>query len=82
MRAYARDQLHAAGEAESASGRHMAHFLHLAEQAERQLIGDKQVAWLDQLATEHANLRAAIDWSTERGGVIAALRLATALRYF
>jgi predicted ATPase/DNA-binding SARP family transcriptional activator len=69
MRAYARDQLLASGEAEAASGRHMAHFLRLAEQAERQLVGDNQVNWLDQLATE-------------RGGVIAASRLVTALRYF
>jgi hypothetical protein len=39
-----------------------------------QLVGDDQVAWLDLLAT--------VDWATERGGIVAALRLVTALRYF
>ncbi|MBK9715130.1 MAG: hypothetical protein IPO81_28155 [Kouleothrix sp.] len=82
MRAYARDQLFQSGESEAVGARHAAHFLRLAEQAEVQLVGDDQIAWLDRLAAEHANLRAAVDWATERSGGVAALRLVTALRYF
>lgn len=82
MRAYAHEQLLQSAEIGAVGARHMAHFLHLAEQAEAQLVGDKQIAWLETLVAEHANVRAAIDWATERGGVVAALRLVTALRYF
>jgi predicted ATPase/DNA-binding SARP family transcriptional activator len=82
MRAYARDQLAQSGEAAAVGDRHAAFFLWLAEQAEGRLLGDDQVAWLNRLAADHANLRAAIDWATEQGGVAAALRLVTALRYF
>jgi predicted ATPase/DNA-binding SARP family transcriptional activator len=82
MRAYAREQLLQSGEADAVGARHAAHFLRLAEQAEVQLVGDDQIAWLDRLAAEHANLRAAVDWATERSGAVAALRLVTALRYF
>jgi predicted ATPase/DNA-binding SARP family transcriptional activator len=82
MRAYAHEQLLAAGEAGAGGARHLAHYLQLAEQAEPQLVGPDQVAWLDLLAAEHANLRAAADWAEEHGDALAALRLVTALRYF
>ena len=82
MRAYARDKLEQAGEDDALRDRHAAHFLQLAEQAEPQLSSAGQVAWLDRLAAEHANLRAALDWMVERGDVASALRLVTALRYF
>ncbi len=82
MRAYAREQLLQSGDAETIHNRHAAFFLRLAEQAETQFVGDSQIAWLDQIAAEHANMRAAVDWATEHGGTLAALRLVTALRYF
>jgi hypothetical protein len=45
--------------------------------------GRDQVRWLDRLAEDHANLRAALRWSVDAGDVTLAQRLAAALwRYF
>ncbi|MBC8076055.1 MAG: tetratricopeptide repeat protein, partial [Chloroflexales bacterium] len=82
MRAYALDTLAASGEEDAQRDRHAAHFLALAELAEPQLFGADQIAWLDRLTMEHANLRAALDWTANRGDVAAALRLVTALWSF
>ena len=43
-------------------GRHAAHFLALAESAERFERRPGQAAWLHRLESEHANLRAAMEW--------------------
>jgi predicted ATPase len=82
MRAYAHERLMASGEADALRDRHLACFIRLAEQAEPHLFSADQVAWLDHLAIEHDNLRAALDWSLERADAYAALRLVTALRSF
>ena len=55
-------------------------FCSLAEEAEPHLFSADQVAWLDTLAAEHNNLRAALDWAVARADAHAALRLVTALR--
>jgi predicted ATPase/DNA-binding XRE family transcriptional regulator len=41
---------------------HIAHFLELAERADREIHGPNQVEWLDRLEAEHDNYRAALDW--------------------
>ena len=43
--------------------RHAHHFLELAREAQDALTGPDQVRWHDTLEAEHANLRAALDWS-------------------
>ena len=57
-------------------------FLRLAEQAEPQLKGREQVAWLERLETEHDNLRAAMTWLLERGEIETVVRFAWALWFF
>jgi predicted ATPase len=77
LRQYAAARLTEAGEGEAAAvrGRHAAVYLALAEAAAPALLGPEQPAWLDRLAGEHGNLRAALAWSLERAPGTA-LRLA------
>jgi len=82
VRAYAAELLEDAGEAPRARERHRDWFLALAEQAEAELRGHRQASWLDRLTAEHDNLRAALDWSTERQESATALRLAASLWQF
>jgi predicted ATPase len=63
VRQYGRGKLTASpGETEEARERHAGHYLALAERAEPELVRAGQVAWLRRLATEYANLRAALSW--------------------
>jgi non-specific serine/threonine protein kinase len=62
--------------------RHRDHFFALALQAEPQLKGADQQAWLDRLETEHDNLRAALARSTRSVEGETGLRLANALARF
>jgi predicted ATPase/DNA-binding SARP family transcriptional activator len=82
MRQYARDRLLEAGEAAVVRGRHYEWCLALAEEAEPELYGAEQTAWLDRLEREHDNLRAALGWSGAHGEGKAGLRLGGALRWF
>jgi non-specific serine/threonine protein kinase len=66
VRQYAAEKLAEAGEAEATRARHAAWCAALAERAEPALVGPEQAAWLDRLAAERDNLRAALAWSLER----------------
>jgi DNA-binding CsgD family transcriptional regulator len=66
IREYALARLEASGEAQALRRRHAAYFLALAEEAAPELQGPRQVAWFDRLAREHDNVRAALQWLTER----------------
>jgi predicted ATPase/class 3 adenylate cyclase/DNA-binding CsgD family transcriptional regulator len=61
IRQYAEDKLDAAGEATATRDRHLDHFLGFAERTEPELERD-QDRWRAVFATEHGNLRAAIQW--------------------
>jgi predicted ATPase len=67
-RQYAAEKLSASGEAPTTRRTHAEYFLGLAEAAAPQLTGAEQVAWLDRLEREHANLRAALRWGLETDG--------------
>ncbi len=83
LRQYARERLLEHGEGEAWRDRHLACFASLAEEAKPLLRGADQQVWLDRLATEHDNLRAALMWSSDgRGDALAGLRLANALYRF
>jgi tetratricopeptide (TPR) repeat protein len=63
--------------------RHAEYYLALAEAAEPHLVGPEQRVWLDHLAAEHDNLRAALRWSTrEEDRKAIGSRLAGALMGF
>ncbi|HEX7170917.1 MAG TPA: BTAD domain-containing putative transcriptional regulator, partial [Rubrobacter sp.] len=81
VRQYAREKLVVSGEAEAVGSRHAAFFLALAEEAEPELQGPRQVEWLDRLETEHDNLRAALSWALGRAMDLGP-RMAGALRLF
>ena len=83
VREYGLEQLQAAGELYALRRWHAGHFLALAEDAVPRLRGPEQLAWLDRLDDEHANLRAALEWSLTDGQQSnAALRLSGALSWF
>ncbi len=82
MRHYAREKLVESGEGEAVAGRHRDYFMALAEEAEPNLMGAEQAAWLQRLEEEHENLRASLDWSLEDPGPGAGLRLCGALQRF
>ncbi len=79
---YAADRLKESGETEAVQSRAAAWFLALAEQAEPQLSGPEQAAWLGRLETEHNNLRASLTWYERREDTEAGLRLSGALWRF
>jgi predicted ATPase/class 3 adenylate cyclase len=86
IREYGLECLVMHGEMESTQQAHALYYLALAEEAEPELGGPKQVVWLERLEREYDNLRAALRWSLERGEVGGnsemALRLAGALWRF
>jgi hypothetical protein len=74
IREYALERLTERGEAPATQFAHALYFCDMAERAEPQLRGPDQMAWLDRLEEEQANLRAALavclearDWRQETG---------------
>jgi predicted ATPase/DNA-binding SARP family transcriptional activator len=82
IRDYAREQLEQHGESARVRERHARFFLALAEEAEHALLGGADRGlWLDRMAAEHDNLRAALAWAHADAPELE-LRLAAALRLF
>jgi len=82
VRQYAMEELSESGEAGKVRERHAGYYLALAEEAEPELKGAGQVAWLERFEREHDNLRVAISWSLERSNLQDAARLGWALWLF
>ena len=82
VRQYARDRLQEGGSGETTRARHRDFFVALAEEAEPQLIGAEQTAWLRRLESEHENLRVALEWSSADADPAKGLRLCGALQRF
>ncbi|MEA2515340.1 MAG: hypothetical protein QOJ59_4829 [Thermomicrobiales bacterium] len=83
IREYSLERLGEGGDEVAARDAHLAYVLTLAEQAEPELTGPDQIAWLDRLEAEHHNLRAALAWALTGGRLVQGLRLAGALlRYW
>ena len=82
VRAYAADRLAEAGEAERLARAHAEVFARLAERAEPELRGPRQLEWVRRLEADHDNLRAALRWAATAGDGELALRLAAPLGWF
>lgn len=81
LSAYAVEQLVAQGEAVTRRHHHAAYYLALAQAAQQQQEGVPRKEWLERLATEHDNLRAALAWAQQNNPSLA-LDLVAALLPF
>jgi non-specific serine/threonine protein kinase len=79
IRAFCLRELQAQGEDEAVRETHARYFLELAARAEPRLIVIGSAEWMRRLAVEHANLRAAVEWSLARNEPEPVLALAGAL---
>ncbi|MDQ6693046.1 MAG: tetratricopeptide repeat protein [Chloroflexota bacterium] len=79
---YAREKLAQEGGTGTLQQRHADYFLLLAERAEPELRGSKQVEWVQRLEVEHDNLRAALKWLLETGETERTLLLSAGLTQF
>ena len=79
---YAQEQLGGSEEAEAVQRQHATYYLSLAEEAERELQGPQQVAWMERLEKEHDNLRKALQWAVDHEEAEIGLRLGGALWQF
>ena len=84
MRAYARQQLAAAGELDRLRHRHAEHYTAFAERAGPELVGPAQLEWQPRIRAERDNLQAAVTWALTSGGQVRplAFRIVAALVAF
>src|SRR5262249_53448482 len=79
IREYALERLRVSSDWRQAHDRHAAYYQALADQADAELHGTGQLAWLDRLEAEHDNVRAAMSWLVARGPPEQALRMYLAI---
>lgn len=75
IREFALNRLNEMNETAKMRDQHLKYFLDLAEHADNEIHGPRQVEWLDRLETEHDNYRAALDWCITNGNIESALYL-------
>src|SRR4029453_8625785 len=66
VREYGEERLAESDEVEPTRWAHALFYLALAERAAPELRGRGQAVWLERMEREHANVRAALAWLTER----------------
>ena len=81
IREYAAERLAGCG-ADETRRAHCAHYLALAEVAAPELVASGQAIWLNHLAVEHDNLRAAMACFLTEGDPTSGLRFGVALRWY
>jgi predicted ATPase/DNA-binding SARP family transcriptional activator len=82
IRAYALEQLAAAGGLDAARRRHARAYAALTEEAESGIQGPAQARWFERLDADAGNLRAATAWALADGDTDTALRLSGGLFRF
>jgi predicted ATPase len=82
IREYAREKLEASQEETATRRAHAAYCLVLAEEEVTEQGGGEGAQWLERLALEHDNFRAALEWLTETANAEWGLRLGAALFRF
>jgi predicted ATPase/DNA-binding XRE family transcriptional regulator len=82
VRQYALEKLEQSGETGMVGRSHAAFFLALAERAYPELLGERQVEWLERLEQEYGNLRVAMSWALNAGDGATGVRMGWTLWYF
>jgi len=82
IREFAVEQAVARGRWDELRERHAELLTAMAEEAQRHVMARDKRLWLDRLAEDHDNLRAAFGWAVERGDAATALRMSAALWRF
>jgi predicted ATPase/DNA-binding SARP family transcriptional activator len=82
IRQYALEKLVEVGEASLIRDQHLDFYLSLAEKSEPYIFGHESAIWINRLDKDLDNIRAAMEWSTNSGKAVAALRMAGSLVYF
>jgi predicted ATPase/DNA-binding SARP family transcriptional activator len=82
IRQYAFEKLEEAHEAGPAQSQHAQFYLKVAEEAEPGLMTGQRGRWMERLAAEYGNLRAALEWAEAAAEGEVLLRLAGALAWF
>ena len=82
VRIYAAEKLSQAGRTAELRTVHSRFYVELAERAEPEFVGARQLAWFERIASERANFRTALEWMFGRGQGELALRLTSALVLF
>jgi tetratricopeptide (TPR) repeat protein len=82
VREYAQKQMVASGEERTIRSVHAAHFLAMAQAADKGMSGPEERTWKERIEIEYDNLRAALGWLLDEGSPEDTLRLAAALRHF
>ena len=82
IREFAHEQLALSAQKAAVEQRHAQYFVQLAERAEPELSRPQQIEWLDRLALDHDNFRAALQWAQLAGDTETGLRLGGALYNF
>lgn len=81
VRQFATDRLTATSDTSDVRRRHRDHFTKLADRGYTDYCGPREKEWVTEVRTEHANLRAALEFSiSEPDEAMAALEMASALR--
>ena len=82
VRQYALEKLEKSGEGGTVSRSHAAYFLALAQRAYPEVLGERQVEWLERLDQEYGNLRAAMSWALDADDGATVVRMGWTLWYF
>lgn len=82
IRQYARDALAAAGKEALTRTKHTEHFLEIAETAATYMQGPREREWLQRLAVEFDNIRAALEWACSLPGQGACRLVCSLYRYW
>jgi predicted ATPase/class 3 adenylate cyclase len=82
LREYAAERLVDSGEQDDLEHRHARYYLALSERTEPELTGRDQSAWVELIAREHENLRAALDRFARADDGESVLRLSSTLTLF
>jgi predicted ATPase/DNA-binding CsgD family transcriptional regulator len=69
LRQYLQDRLVEAGEEKTVRNHHLGYYTRVAEQAEPELMGRQQKAWITRLQKDVDNIRTALDWVLASGEV-------------